>query len=51
MSGFRVGVATVDFTPAAGLPLMGNFRDDYAARGTHDPLMAKATVFADAAGR
>ncbi len=47
MAGLRVGVATVDFTPAAGLPLMGNFRDDYAARGMHDPLKAKAMVFAD----
>lgn len=43
----RVGVATVDFTPRAGLPLMGNFRDDYASRGVHDPLCAKAMVFDD----
>lgn len=50
MAGFRVGVAAVDVTPRVGLPLMGNFRDDYAARGMHDPLMAKAMVFADAAG-
>ena len=50
MAGFRVGVATVDVTPPVGLPLLGNFRDDYAARGTHDPLCAKAMVFADAAG-
>jgi len=28
----RVGCATVDITPPPGLPLMGNFRDDYAAR-------------------
>ena len=46
----QVGVATVDFTPQAGLPLMGNFRDDYAARGCHDPLVAKAMVFADSSG-
>lgn len=46
----RVGLATVDFTPRIGLPLMGNFRDDYAARGVHDPLCAKAAVFADAQG-
>jgi len=46
----RVGAASVDFTPDPGLPLMGNFRDDYAARGTHDPLMAKAFVFAGARG-
>jgi hypothetical protein len=50
MGSFRVGVATVDVTPPVGLPLLGNFRDDYAARGTHDPLCAKAMVFADAAG-
>ncbi len=50
MAGFRVGVATVDFTPPPGLPLMGNFRDDYAARGTHDPLRAKALVVADRGG-
>ena len=46
----QVGLATVDFTPEAGLPLMGNFRDDYAARGRHDPLVAKAAVFADSSG-
>jgi len=46
----RVGIATVDFTPGLGLPLLGNFRDDYAARGVHDPLCAKAMVFADAQG-
>ena len=50
MSGLHVGVATVDFTPEPGLPLMGNFRDDYLARGVHDPLVAKAIVFADSAG-
>jgi len=46
----QVGTACVDFTPRTGLPLMGNFRDDYLARGVHDPLHAKAMVFADAAG-
>lgn len=46
----RVAAAQVDFTPQPGLPLMGNFRDDYAARGVHDPLRAKAVVFEDAAG-
>ncbi len=50
MSGIRVGVASVDFTPEPGLPLMGNFRDDYAARGAHDPLRAKAMVFAGEQG-
>lgn len=46
----RVGCATVDITPPSGLPLMGNFRDDYAAQGVHDPLKAKAVVFADQSG-
>jgi len=50
MATLRVGVATVDFTPQLGLPLMGNFRDDYAARGVHDPLLAKAMVLEDPAG-
>ena len=47
MTNLRVGVADVDFTPQPGLPLLGNFRDDYAARGVHDPLRAKAMVFED----
>lgn len=50
MSGLRVGFAAVDITPPPGLPLMGNFRDDYLARGVHDPLMAKAIVFEDPQG-
>jgi neutral ceramidase len=50
MSGLHIGVAAVDCTPPPGLPLLGNSRDDYAARGMHDPLMAKAIVFADPHG-
>ena len=50
MPPFQTGFATVDITPPPGLPLMGNARSDYAARGVHDPLHAKAVVFADAAG-
>ena len=50
MNDLRVGVASVDLTPPPGLPLMGNFRDDYAARGVHDSLCAKAVVFADRQG-
>jgi hypothetical protein len=46
----RIGVAQVEFTPPPGLPLMGNFRDDYLARGVHDPLCAKAVVFEDDRG-
>ena len=45
MADLRVGVAQVNYTPRLGLALMGNFRDDYGARGVHDPLMAKAVVF------
>ena len=50
MDKLLVGTATVDITPAAGMPMVGNYREDYAARGTHDPLLAKAIVFADAGG-
>ena len=50
MSSIQIGVAEVDFTPPPGLPLMGHIRDDYAARGTHDPLRARALVAANAAG-
>lgn len=50
MSSLRVGTAGIDITPPPGLPLMGNFRDDYAARGVHDPLLAHAIVFADRRG-
>lgn len=46
----RVGIAQLEFTPPPGLPLMGNFRDDYLARGVHDPLRAKAIVFEDLQG-
>src|SRR3989339_1786349 len=46
----HVGIAVVDITPRPGLPLMGNYRDDYAARGVHDPLRARAAVFADSSG-
>lgn len=50
MSGLKVGVAEVGFTPPPGLPLMGHIREDYAARGTHDPLRARALVAANGAG-
>ena len=46
----KVGIAQVDYTPEIGLPLMGNFRDDYACRGVHDPLYARAIVFANPTG-
>ncbi|NLS94247.1 MAG: hypothetical protein GXX96_18975 [Planctomycetaceae bacterium] len=50
MSSLQIGTACVDITPEPELPLMGNFRDDYAARGVHDPLTARALVFADDRG-
>jgi neutral ceramidase len=50
MSTLNIGVAEVDFTPPPGLPLMGHIRDDYAARGTHDPLRARALVVANGSG-
>ena len=46
----KIGVAEVDCTPPVGLPLMGHLRSEYASRGVHDPLMAKAVVFSDANG-
>ena len=50
MADFTVGMAEVDYTPQIGLPLVGNFREDYASRGIHDPLFAKAIVIANSAG-
>jgi neutral ceramidase len=46
-STWQVGSASVDLAPPVGLPLMGNYRNDYRARGQHDPLLAHAIVFAD----
>ena len=51
MANLKVGIAQVDYTPKLGLPLMGNFRDDYGARGVHDPLFARAIVFQDSEGQ
>ena len=50
MSKFKIGIATVEYKPDIGLPIMGHIRDDYAARAVHDPLLAKAMVIASAAG-
>ena len=49
MENIKVGIAAVDYTPEIGLPLMGNFRDDYASRGMHGPLYARAMVFSSSA--
>jgi len=45
MTKLRAGVAQIDYTPQIGLPLQGNYRQDYAARGIHDPLKARGLVF------
>jgi hypothetical protein len=50
MTKLQVGIARVNYTPELGLPLLGNFRDDYGARGVHDPLYSRALVFQDPAG-
>ena len=44
-SGFMVGIAEMNYTPEVGLDLVGNYRgDDYASRGIHDSLYARAFV-------
>jgi hypothetical protein len=50
MVSLRVGTAKADCTPDAGVPLMGHLREDYASTGVHDPLYAKAAVFAGSDG-
>ena len=40
----QVGAASVEITPPVGTALAGNFRDDYASRGVHMPLKARALV-------
>ncbi len=47
-SSIQVGIAEVNYTPEVGLDLVGNYRgDDYASRGVHDSLYARAIVAAD----
>ncbi len=44
-SGLLLGIAEVNYTPAVGLNLVGNYRgDDYASRGVHDSLYSRAIV-------
>jgi neutral ceramidase len=51
-SSLRIGLAEVNYTPPVGCDLVGNYRgDDYASRGTHDSLYAKALVAADNSGK
>lgn len=43
--GFMVGIAEMNYTPEVGMDLVGNYRgDDYASRGIHDSLYARAFV-------
>ena len=50
-STLRIGIAEVNYTPEIGLDLVGNYRgDDYASRGVHDSLYARALVASDENG-
>jgi neutral ceramidase len=47
----KIGLAEVNYTPSVGLDLEGNYRgDDYASRGVHDSLYARAIVAEDENG-
>jgi hypothetical protein len=47
-SSILIGIAEVNYTPEVGLDLVGNYRgDDYASRGVHDSLYARAIVAQD----
>ena len=51
-STLKIGIAEVNYAPEVGLDLVGNYRgDDYASRGVHDSLYAKALVAADKDGQ
>ncbi len=43
-AGFKAGVAKVDITPPAGLPMYGYFSRTQPATGTLDPLYARVVV-------
>lgn len=50
-SDLNIGLAEVNYTPPVGLDLVGNYRgDDYASRGVHDSLFAKAVVIQNKGG-
>lgn len=49
MGGLRVGIASADITPPAGLPMAGFAARTLGALGTHDPLRATALIVDDAA--
>jgi len=47
----NIGIAEVNYTPEVGLDLVGNYRgNDYASRGVHDSLYARAMVASDGKG-
>lgn len=47
----KIGYAEINYTPRVGLDMVGNYRgDDYASRGIHDSLYAKAIVAMGADG-
>ena len=46
-----IGLAEVNYTPEVGLDMVGNYReDDYASRGVHDSLFARAIVASNPQG-
>jgi neutral ceramidase len=50
-STLQIGIAEVNYNPEVGLDLVGNYRgNDYASRGVHDSLYAKALVASDGKG-
>ena len=50
-TGIKIGIAEINYKPDVGLDLVGNYRgDDYASRGIHDSLYAKALVAEDKRG-
>lgn len=49
--GLLTGIAEVNYTPEVGMDLVGNYRgDDYASRGVHDSLFARAIVVSNYKG-
>jgi hypothetical protein len=52
LSTIQMGIAELNYTPETGLDLVGNYRgNDYASRGIHDSLFAKALVASDGKGQ
>ncbi len=51
-STLKIGIAEVNYKPPVGCDLVGNYRgDNYASRGIHDSLYAKALVASDGKGK